>query len=100
MTDEQTTPPGLPSQTPKSFWLVEVWRAFRPYLIRLSTDFLIFATIWLVLLGAHTLTTWLPLGTTFSQFLIGFHETVVALTFVWLSLEATWDIVMLKRKGS
>jgi len=32
--------------------------------------------------------------------LIGFHETVVALTFVWLSLEATWDIVMLKSKGS
>jgi hypothetical protein len=75
------------------------WRAFRPYLIKLSTDFLIFVAVWLVLLGAHTLSTWLPLGTTISQFLIGFHETVVALTFVWLSLEATWDIVMLRRKG-
>lgn len=100
MPDEPQSTTGRPSQAPTSTWLVEVWRAFRPYLIRLSTDFLIFAAVWLVLLGAHTLSTWLPLGTTISQFLIGFHETVVALTFVWLSLEATWDIVMLKRKGN
>ena len=78
-------------------WLVEVWRGFRPYLIRLSTDFRIFLAIWLLLLGAHALTTRLPLGTTLSRFLVGFAETVVVLTFVWLSLEATWDIVMLRR---
>ena len=99
MPDEPQSTTDPPNQAPTSTWLVEVWRAFRPYLIKLSTDFLIFSAVWLVLLGAHTLSTWLPLGTTISQFLIGFHETVVALTFVWLSLEATWDIVMLRRKG-
>lgn len=82
-----------------SVWVVEIWRGFRPYLIRLSIDFLIFLAIWLLLLGAHALTTKLPLGTTLSGFLVGFHETVVVLTFVWLSLEATWDIVMLRRKA-
>jgi hypothetical protein len=80
-----------------SVWLVEIWVGFRPYLVRLSIDALIFLAIWLLLLGAHTLTTRLPLGTTLSRFLVGFHETVVVLTFVWLSLEATWDIVMLRR---
>ena len=79
-------------------WLAEVWVGFRPYLIRLLSDFLIFLAIWLVLLAAHTLTARMPLGTTLSRFLVGFHETVVVLTFVWLSLEATWDILMLRRK--
>lgn len=83
---------------PAEAWFVEIWREFRPYLVRLGTDFLIFLAIWLLLLGAHTLTTRLPLGSTLSRFLVGFHETVVVLTFVWLSLEATWDIVMLRRK--
>lgn len=81
-----------------TFWLADVWGEFRPYLVRLFTDFLIFVTIWLILLAAHALTNWFPLGTTLSLFLIGFHETVIVLTFVWLSLEATWDMVMLRRK--
>ena len=80
-----------------STWIVEIWVGFRPYLVRLATDFLVFLAIWLLLLAAHALTTRLPLGTTLSRFLVGFHETVVVLTFVWLSLEATWDIVMLRR---
>jgi hypothetical protein len=54
---------------------------------------------WGVLWAAHSLTTRLPVGSTLSRFLVGFHETVVVLTFVWLSLEAIWDIVMLRRKG-
>ena len=82
----------------KAFWPVEVWRAFRPYLIRLSTDFLVFVAIWLVLLGAHALTTWLPLGTILSGLLIDFHEAIVALTFLWLSVEAMSDIVTIRKR--
>ena len=87
------------SESVRSWWVFEIWQGFRPYFIRLSVDFLIFAAFWTVLWAAHALTTHLPLGSTLSRFLVGFHETVVVLTFAWLSLEAVWDIVMLKRKG-
>jgi hypothetical protein len=86
------------STSVRSVWLVEVWRGFRPYLIRLSTDLFVFLAFWGVLWVAHAVTTRLPLGSSVSRFLVGFHETVVVLTFGWLSLEAVWDIVMLKRK--
>ncbi len=85
--------------SPGTLWLVEVWNAFRPYLIKLSVDFVIFVGIWGVLLAAHALTTALPLGTKLSDFLVGFHETMVVITFVWLSLVATWDLISLRRKG-
>ncbi len=91
-TSERESPSGI-------LWLTEVWHAFRPYLIKLSIDFAIFIGIWSVLLAAHALTTALPLDSKLAEFLIAFHEITVVLTFVWLSLVATWDLVSLKRKG-
>ncbi len=79
-------------------WMVEVWRGFRPYLIRLSVDSCVFVAIWFVLVGAHVMTTLLPLGTALSRILVGFHEIVMVLTFVWLSLQAALDIAALRRR--
>jgi hypothetical protein len=82
-----------------TLWLAQVWHAFRPYLIKLSVDLAIFVGFWIVLLAAHGFTRVLPLGSKMSEFLIAFHEIMVVLTFVWISLAATWDLVSLRRKG-
>ena len=80
-------------------WFVEVWSAFRPYCVRLIVDFLIFVSIWAVLFAAHWLTSTFPLGSSVTLFMVGFHETVVLLSFVWLSIVALWDLVNLKRRS-
>lgn len=95
--EEQATITVTPIPPLRAWWF-EVWASFRPYLIKLSSDFLAFVCIWLLLLGAHSLTSTLPLGTTLSKFLVGFHETTVVLTFVWLSLAAILDLINLKKK--
>jgi hypothetical protein len=45
------------------------------------------------------LTSTFPLGSSLTQFMVGFHETVVLLSFVWLSIVALWDLVNLKRRS-
>lgn len=77
-------------------WTRLVWWKFRPYLIRFSEDLLIFMSLWVVLFFAHWLTTALPLSSLAAKFLVGVHETVVVLSFLWLSLTALFDLVQLK----
>lgn len=99
MSDVEAPTTAERESPPEVFWIAEVWHDFRPYLIKLSVDFAIFVGIWSILFAAHALTLKLPLESGMAEFLIGFHETMVVLTFVWLSLVATWDLVTLKRKG-
>ena len=77
-------------------WPRLVWQKFRPYLIRFSEDLLIFISLWIVLYVGHWLTGVLPLSSLASRFLVGVHETVVVLSFLWLSLTALFDLVQLK----
>src|SRR5436305_14166548 len=96
---EMNLPSTVGHAPPRSSpWPAEVWDRFRPYLIKLGVDFLIFVAIWCVLWAAHRLTKVLPLGTQLSEFLVGFHETMVVLTFVWISMVALWVLVILSRK--
>lgn len=82
------------------YWFVEIWQNLRPYVVKLLADFAIFVLIWMLLLAAHALTEWLPLGTMLSPFLITFHGFFALATFVWLSLLATWEMMLLKKKGA
>lgn len=98
--NQVTTAPGgaARSEVDELPWFAELWQGFRPYLIRLALDFLLFVSIWAVLLAAHWLTNTFRLGTKLAEFMVGFHETVVVLSFVWLSIVAFWDLATLKRR--
>lgn len=84
----------------EQYWFVEVWQNLRPYVVKLLADFAIFVLIWMLLVAAHALTERLPLGTMLSPILITFHGLFVLATFVWLSLLATWEMMLLKKKGA
>jgi len=83
---------------PQATWTRLVWQGFRPYLIRFSEDLLIFLSLWVILFVAHWLTRALPLSSLAARFLVGVHETVVVLSFLWLSLMAFFDLVQLKAR--
>ncbi len=59
----------------------EVWEGFRPYLLKLSIDFLVPGAMWLFLFAFHGLTKLLPIHGWAGQFILGLHSagTVVAL---------------------
>jgi hypothetical protein len=65
----------------------EVWAGYRPYLVKFIVDFLISATLWVVLFIFKVLTYYLPVSGWAGDFIVHLHAagTVAAFgIFAWL----------------
>lgn len=87
------------SELPSRTWLGLVWLSVRPRLVHIAADFSIFLVVWLILWLVHVLTAVLPLNSGLGRFIVGFHETVLALSFVWISMVALWDLTRMRGGG-
>jgi hypothetical protein len=83
----------------RKVWFVESWIEFRPYAVHLFADLLIFPTIWGILWIVHAVSVRMPVEGDVATFLIGVHESVLALNYILLALLAIVDVYDLKRKA-
>lgn len=77
----------------------EVWLAYRPYLVKLTVDFLVPVTMWVGLFIFTSLTNLLPIPGWAGEFVIHLHSagTVAAIgIFGWLSIN---DIIQIHGRG-
>jgi len=75
--------------------LGEIWRGYRPHLIKLVVDFLVSATFWVGLFLFHLLTTLLPVPDWAGNLIANIHSTgIIAglVVFGWLSLNDIYQI--------
>jgi len=75
----------------------EIWSGYRPYLLRVTIDFLVSATIWLALFLFKILTDILPITGFAARFIVALHSlgTVAALAiFLFFSVN---DIIQIRR---
>ena len=77
----------------------EVWTGFRPYLVSITQDFLISASLWVFLFIFKLLTYLLPIPGWAGEFIVHVHSagTLAAVgIFAWMSVI---DIIRLKGGG-
>lgn len=76
-------------------FFAEVWRGYRPYLVRITTDFLVTATLWAGLFSFKILTYLLPIGGWAGDFIVHVHSagTLFSIViFAWLSVNDIYHI--------
>ena len=76
-------------------WYVEVWSGFRPYLIRVSLDFLISGLLWLSLFLFKSLTQLLPIAHWAAEFIEKIHTVGALVAFVLFGVLFAVDIYAL-----
>ena len=73
----------------------ELWKGFRPYLVKLSEDFLVSVTLWAALFGFEQLTHVLPIDGWPGQFISYLHAAGMVCSvglFSFLSVADIWAI--------
>jgi len=80
------------------YWWVEVWQGFRPYFVKAVEDFLVFISVWLMLLGVDGLARLLPNNARTATFLLLYHEMFLTLSVVLWSIMTLRDLYLLRLK--
>jgi len=76
----------------------EVWRAFRPYLVRLTIDFLVSASLWVALFIFKILTNLIQVPGWAGIFIVNLHSAgIVAALFILVFLFVV-DIAQIRRE--
>jgi hypothetical protein len=76
----------------------DIWEGFRPYLVKIAIDFLISASLWVVLFLFKALTKLLAIGGWAGDFIVNLHATgAVAAYGIFAILFAT-DLYTLHRE--
>lgn len=75
----------------------EVWEGFRPYVRHLAIDFLIAATLWVLLAAFQWVTRFMSIDEEAGKFISVVHSAGVVAVFAVLAIGSVWDIIQLKR---
>jgi hypothetical protein len=76
---------------------VEVWQGFRPYLLKISVDFLITITLWVVLFLFKLLTKWLSIDGWAAEFIVNVHAAGAFGAFLVFAALLVADLYFLHR---
>jgi len=77
----------------------EVWRGFRPYLVKFAVDFGISGTLWLGLFVFHTLTRFLPVPDWAGTLIVHMHSAGSVAIFGIFAFLSVNDLVHIRRGG-
>ena len=77
----------------------EVWDGYRPYLVKFTVDFLITATLWLVLFIFKVLTSYLPVSGWAGEFIVAVHSTGTVAAFGVFAWLFVIDIIQTRKGG-
>ena len=92
-----TRPPGGIAAEPP--WFVEIWLDFRPYLVKLASDFLISISLWVILYLFEHLTQILPVAEWARDFIVYVHSLNIILAYAAFGILFLSDVIVLRNKG-
>lgn len=92
-----TDVPDRDPRPEKVNFLIEIWQRYRPYLIHLTVDLLVSASVWLVLFLFKLLADWMPISDWAGKFIVNIHAAGGVGAFAVFATLFIIDVVNIRR---